>query len=579
MPAYYSTLKQYTAPTCSLDILARSSTRTTWFGRPEFTKLHFQLRLMQSSAHDARTLEGDLDQLQALHTAVEAYVQKNLGVSSHALPTLFQGEASEPAQLSSSYSFDPTALGFEQSSSRINVSLPPLEGSNSDEIRLRPINSTSHTLSLGSLATQDLPSSLDLTTLQLHDLLTTLDAYSAERPSLLNLDQRMGFRTSRAWLPAAAAITIGAVGLGAVVTQVLDRTADTVASSSKSNSDQPVDPGTMSTLPPIPALPNSTPTEPGAIALPSPNANAPQIPTAPLPPPPLAAIPPLPDVATSPDTLPASPSLSQLPASKSGSSAQSPKLVPSEPLPSTSKIGISDAPDLFSDTEPSSSAQPSSPSPSVQLLTPPGGAAPTASKPKSTLGETPPSATTASEPPARQLGDRPTELPTLAATTPKATSSQSETLPDDQEILVNQPTQGSMASNAAPNSAEVAPTSSVPPNTVKPNSGPDTTQTVATGTAFDVIQQVSEVRSYFEQRWTPPKGLNQVLEYHLLLGNNGSLQQISPLGEAAGQYLDRTNMPLVGERFVSPVSGGKNAKIRLVLGPDGKVMAFLESKN
>jgi hypothetical protein len=251
-------------------------------------------------------------------------------------------------------------------------------------------------------------------------------------------------------------------------------------------------------------------------------------------------------------------------------------------MPSTSKIGISNAPDLFSDTEPSRSAQPSPASPSAQLLTPPGGTATTASKPEPTLEETPQPATTASNLTARQPDDLPTELPTLATTTPKATSSPAEPLPDDQEIRVNQPTtQGSTASNAAPNSAEVAPapTGSAPPNTVKPNSATDATQTVATGTAFDVIQQVSEVRSYFEQRWTPPKGLNQVLEYHLLLGNNGSLQQISPLGEAAGQYLDRTNMPLVGERFVSPVAGGKNAKIRLVLGPDGKVMAFLESKN
>ncbi len=98
-------------------------------------------------------------------------------------------------------------------------------------------------------------------------------------------------------------------------------------------------------------------------------------------------------------------------------------------------------------------------------------------------------------------------------------------------------------------------------------------------TAFDAIPQVAEVRSYFQERWQPPQGLSQILEYRLLLTANGSLQRIVPLGQASEQYIDRTNMPLMGEPFVAPTQDGSTPQIRLVLKPDGKVQTFLEYAN
>ena len=97
-----------------------------------------------------------------------------------------------------------------------------------------------------------------------------------------------------------------------------------------------------------------------------------------------------------------------------------------------------------------------------------------------------------------------------------------------------------------------------------------------TGTAFDTIPQVAEARRYFQQRWSPPQGLTQTLEYTLLVGANGSIQRTIPLGQAAGDYVDRTGIPLTGESFVSALNRGQNAKIRLVLSPDGSVKTFLE---
>jgi hypothetical protein len=62
----------------------------------------------------------------------------------------------------------------------------------------------------------------------------------------------------------------------------------------------------------------------------------------------------------------------------------------------------------------------------------------------------------------------------------------------------------------------------------------------------------------------------------MVLNPDGSIQRITPLGQAAIEYMDRIGIPSLGESFVSPVEGGRNAKIRLVLSPDDKVQTFLE---
>jgi len=91
--------------------------------------------------------------------------------------------------------------------------------------------------------------------------------------------------------------------------------------------------------------------------------------------------------------------------------------------------------------------------------------------------------------------------------------------------------------------------------------------------------QADEVKTYFQQKWQPPEELTERLEYRLLFNSDGSLQRILPLGNASENFLDRTNMPLLGEPFVSPTTDGKNPQIRVVLEPDGKVQTFLEYAN
>jgi hypothetical protein len=94
--------------------------------------------------------------------------------------------------------------------------------------------------------------------------------------------------------------------------------------------------------------------------------------------------------------------------------------------------------------------------------------------------------------------------------------------------------------------------------------------------AFAPTPQINEVREYFQQRWKPPSGLTEPLEYSLVLDVDGSVQRIEPLGKAARNYVDRSGMPLIGEPFVSANPQGETPRVRVILGADGKVQSFLE---
>ncbi|AFZ34819.1 hypothetical protein Sta7437_1249 [Stanieria cyanosphaera PCC 7437] len=95
-------------------------------------------------------------------------------------------------------------------------------------------------------------------------------------------------------------------------------------------------------------------------------------------------------------------------------------------------------------------------------------------------------------------------------------------------------------------------------------------------TSIPEIPQVKEIEQYFKTQWQTPEGLKQTLEYRLILSPNGSIKRIIPLGKTSQIYLDRTNIPLMGETFVSPLAKQEDATIRLLLSPDGEVKTFLE---
>ena len=74
----------------------------------------------------------------------------------------------------------------------------------------------------------------------------------------------------------------------------------------------------------------------------------------------------------------------------------------------------------------------------------------------------------------------------------------------------------------------------------------------------------------------PPEELKQSLEYRLILNANGAIARVIPIGKASKIYLDRTNIPLDGKVFISPLKQQQNATVRLLLSPDGNVNVLSE---
>ncbi len=220
--------------------------------------------------------------------------------------------------------------------------------------------------------------------------------------------------------------------------------------------------------------------------------------------------------------------------------------------------------------------------------------------PVATSPSTPPNASNQKLPPPPPLGST-TPLPSvmpkvvvppvISANPPTSTSRIGNVAPSqknsDQVATLPPSIAANEARGSAPSTfaAPTRPDSAMPSAAIAKRSANSTAETdqlrsgapsAQPSTAFDTIPQVAEVRRYFQQRWSPPQGLTQTLEYTLTIAPNGTIRQITPLGQAAGDYVDRTGIPLVGEPFVSPLSSGRNARIRLVLSPDGKVQTFLE---
>jgi len=176
--------------------------------------------------------------------------------------------------------------------------------------------------------------------------------------------------------------------------------------------------------------------------------------------------------------------------------------------------------------------------------------------------------------PAQQIVINPnTGQPTTTVTIPKQSSNRVAP-----PIIINpNPTlEATLRSNTAKTTPPARQDNNSPSreDAPKPKNSPNT---AATRTAFVPNPQVTEVSNYFNQRWEPPSNLRSSLEYSIILDVDGSIQVIEPYGLASRTYLDRTGMPLIGERFVSANQNGQSPRIRLRFNPSGKVQAFLEA--
>jgi hypothetical protein len=460
-------MRRYTPPTCTLEVMAQNSSLSRWAEQPVVKDVRFHLKLDDPTLAQERWVElnGDRAQLEDLRHVVNTYVRNFLEQSQDFLDqSAFLNHSETP-----NHAIPESIEAREPSFSRD-------QNSNPVEISLQPNGLLGHDLSLGDLATEESGSVIRLSTLQLFDLATALDDYSADLLELPTLPKTGWFRGQGNWAQIAA-IAVAVVGLSASTLKLLDSSIAPIAIAPTLNQ------GTSSNDQRI-----ATQISPSVV-----------------------------DKATPPvisaEKMPSIPPVGSTPKTK----------IPTLPAPQP-KPG-----ELANPTLPSSGTLPQNSIATVPITEVPG-------RPTITLGET-----------------------NSAADSKKADSSIAS---------VNSAALASGQVTAIP----VEPIGQSPASRSASRGSDRSTN----GTAFDTIPQVAEVRTYFQQRWKPPEGLTQTLEYSLLLAPNGSIQTITPLRQLSGDYIDRTGMPLVGDPFVSALPTERNAKIRLVLTTDGKVQTFLE---
>ncbi|MGK7874906.1 MAG: DUF4335 domain-containing protein [Xenococcaceae cyanobacterium] len=509
-----SIIRRYTPPTCTLEVLAKSSPLSRWAGRPLLKELGFELRFDDPRLPEEEqvTIRGDRIQLELLYDAVTSYVQDFLQQPPTILPLTFgtsvapspstpdEAETSSP---DGSSVLEPSEEADDEEKTNPLVALPSTPS-------LKPRGLLAHELFFGSLATEASGPVIKLSALQLFDLATALEEYSAEVAPLPALNRSTGRKATIVWASTAAAVLL-AMGLTTVGVRVFNQSnteAESIASVQQKES-QPTQPTPIAVLPPVPPAPTSTPVP--SPTLPPPLSSVERLP------PPLPVTPPKPLTRNGSVPLTIPPETSSLPPAAS-----------STPFPQRQTIAV----DPKSQGKTSSPSLPPVPAPSTSS------AAPRNIQPSSPSS----SRTTTINP----------NLPNLPPLQPKS-SAPEQALEDTSAATDTDSTDSNLLSESRKAAGDVA-----------PNTLPES------------IPQVAQVRKYFQQRWQPPEGLSRTLEYRLVLNRDGSIARIVPLGQASKIYLDRTGMPLMGESFVSPLEGEGNPKIRLVLSPDGTVKTFLE---
>ncbi len=550
MPLSNSVLRRYTPPTCTLEVVAKSSPLSRWVGQSLMKDLRFELRFddPRQPEEERVTIRGNAGELDILCEAVNSYVQDFLNLSSTQLPRSLGTPAtaanSTPDESSNrnsttnpasfvNFSTLGTAQGFEEARGRLDASSLDTPDHNvrsfkprsvPRDIYLQPKGLLTHELFLGQLATEESGPVLPLSATQLFDLATALDEYAAEVVVLPKLNKSFSLKqVPPAWTSAAAVLL--AVGVTAAGVKYFDQpNKQQIATSKVSQQPSPGQRPLASQVPPAPISP---------------------LPISPLPtpavPPALASSPKL----APPSAVPLPPPIGSLPPSQTGNSA------------SGTQRSLSVNPSA------GTSANSSNRSGSLSVS---GGTAPL--PPPLVSGKGTSSGIVSGQ--STSSGSAPTQSSIPGGLT-------APPLPSFPSLKPN-PTPANATAQAEPPSNTRSGGSSVDLNEAESAQAPNP----ANSRLFDSTPQVAEVRSYFEQQWKPPSGLTQKLEYTLWLSADGSIQRIDPLGNAAIEYLERKDIPvaipLPGTPFVSPLGGKNNSPIRVVLYPEGKVEVLPDNR-
>lgn len=579
MPLSNSVIRRYTPPTCTLEVSAQNSPLSQWMGKSVLKQLSFSLRLDDPRLpEDQRiAIRGNRDQLEALCAAVTAYVQQFL----HTQPDKFWESYNNSGDATQVLDTEVPQY-VHNTDTRLSTLGKPYNTNNTQftqsEIHIEPSGYLSHNLHLGNLA----PATgvVKLSLLQLFDLASALDEYSADVLALPNLNNtRRRASAIPNWAPIAAVFAL-ALGLTPFTLQYANRarqnqqSQQTAANTTSEALQTPLPtvaetpgllPTPLDTLPPIAAgLPTPPPGAvstnlpiPGAIPTPGANINTSALPTTNLPPGSIAGNLPVPSTTQRPNL--GAPTTSQPGANFTFPSS----------IPSGNTLTI---PELTNPRLPTTPTGKTSP-----ILTSPGSIALQPNITQQARSITQPRNNTSAK---RNIATSkpPSTIPPISSISPISPTTGLPSL-DALETPYNEPRPATPPANrTAPGGTDGSLLNRL--REARDGSGRIATAsnrstTTATDTIFDT-PQISEARNVLRASWKPPQGLKQTLEYSLLVGVDGSIERILPLGKAARDFVDRTGMPLIGEQFVSPNRNGQSVRIRAVFSPDGKVQTFPE---
>lgn len=552
MPVSNSVIRRYTPPTCTLEVLAQNSALSRWMSKSVLKQLRFELRFDDPRLPEEQriTIRGDHNQLDALHTTVTNYVQELLEKSTQDfwLSVSSSTELNNPSDASQSKSLN--------NSADVDTKIPDFNTQMlRTEIQIEPSEHLTHDLLLGSLASQASAPVVKLSLLQLFDLATALDEYSADVLSLPNLNAERSASAFPAWAPVAAVLVLAA-GLTPLTWQYAQNIREKQQTAKKPT---PTSPQQKVALASSPSINSSTPYPP--LTPPDSVLSQSQTPLAllgsPLPPPPPASLDSIPTT-----TAQKIPKTSLPPASQTFPNLTLPKTTSS----SSSLLTIPGSSQTLSSSKKIASLTPEKPNISFQPNL----------KDTSTTGLIS-KKSTALLPGGIAASSFPTKSSPFLDNSRSTKSSpfldNSRIPPSVGVIPDNSGIRGSRNSLNAQSDPSLDRNDSL---VTKLRTNRKTATSVATGTLFDTAQ-VAEAREYFKKHWQPPAALKQTIEYSLLVGVDGTIEQIMPLGKAARDFVDRSGMPLIGEHFVSPNKNGQAVRIRAVLSPDGKVQTFPEA--
>ena len=540
MPPLNSVIRRYTPPTCTLEILAQSSPLSHWMGKTVIKQLTFELYFDDPQLPEERRIpiRGDRDQLEILCDVVTNYIQGFLQQP----PDNFWLSLSEPED-SSKVSDESKFTDFQpslQPTVRSFKSFP--SPASQSKIYLEPGNYLTHNLVLGSLSNQTSGSVIQLSLLQLFDLATALDEYSADVMALPNLNNNHKVLRLPTWAPIAAVMVLG-IGLLPATLQF-------------ANHNRENEPQIAQTSEPESATTGLEPSDPFDID-PSPGFTSPDDLTSP---PPLGSNSQFPSATFPQQSLTASNSSLFTNSSSALLSEQDPLFIFEKRIP-----------DLESNTRSTASTRTPEPQLTIEPLSP----------------QVPTGSITQSE---SALPQRRTLPPSLSANRDTLPSTSSDPL----SLSAN--SNGNISQTSSPSGSRIKPaqtsqTNNSSTNVVleednnslvrRPTSPPVTTapEDLSSGssTLFDT-PQVAEAREIITKQWQPSTGFTQTLEYSLMVGVDGKIERIYPLNQAARNFIEDAGMPGIGQPFVSANQHGRNVRIRVVLGPDGRVQTFPEDE-